>query len=270
MAEGDLTGYSALVTGGSTGIGRAAAGALARDGAAVAVLGIGKPDVDRTVEELTARGARAIGLVADVRDSDAVSAAVDAAVDAFGGLDVLVNSAGIQAYGTVDATTEQLWDDVLDINLKGMFLTAHFAVPHLRARKRGSIVNVASVQGTANQTGVVAYTASKAGILGLTRAIAVDHAAEGIRANTVSPGSVDTPMLRAAADQFRSAGQTTDDVIAEWGTPHPIGRVARPEEVGEVIAFLAGPRSSFVTGADIRVDGGLLAQLAVTLPEADS
>jgi NAD(P)-dependent dehydrogenase (short-subunit alcohol dehydrogenase family) len=122
------------------------------------------------------------------------------------------------------------------------------------------------VQGRGAQRSVVAYAASKGGSLALTRAMAVDHAAEGIRVNAVLPGSVDTPMLRWAADRFRGE-RTADDLVREWGRSHPIGRVATPAEVAEVIAFLASDRASFVTGAEYVVDGGLLAGLAVTLPE---
>jgi NAD(P)-dependent dehydrogenase (short-subunit alcohol dehydrogenase family) len=188
------------------------------------------------------------------------------AADRYGGVDILVNSAGIQRYGTVVDTSEELWDEVLAVNLKGMFLTAKHCVPELRRRGGGTIVNVASVQAFATQGGVAAYAASKAGVVGLTKAIAVDHAAENIRCNAVCPGSVDTPMLRFAAGLFKGDG-TEDDTIRGWGSSHPLGRVARPEEVAEVIAFLAGDRASFVTGAELRVDGGLLAQIAVALPE---
>jgi NAD(P)-dependent dehydrogenase (short-subunit alcohol dehydrogenase family) len=147
-----------------------------------------------------------------------------------------------------------------------MFLTAKHCVPELRRRGGGAIVNVASVQAFATQAGVAAYAASKAGVIGLTKAIAVDHAAENIRCNAVCPGSVDTPMLRFAAALFKG-DSTEDDTIRAWGSSHPLGRVARPEEVAEVIAFLASDRASFVTGAELKVDGGLLAQLAVVLPE---
>jgi NAD(P)-dependent dehydrogenase (short-subunit alcohol dehydrogenase family) len=184
----------------------------------------------------------------------------------YGGVDILVNSAGIQRYGTVVDTSEELWDEVLAVNLKGMFLTAKHCVPELRRRGGGTIVNVASVQAFATQGGVAAYAASKAGVVGLTKAIAVDHAAGNVRCNAVCPGSVDTPMLRFAAGLFKGDG-TEDDTIRGWGSSHPLGRVARPEEVAEVIAFLAGDRASFVTGAELRVDGGLLAQIAVALPE---
>ena len=263
----DHTGRVALVTGGSRGIGRSAALELARQGAAVVVHGRETSDTDAVVHEITAGGGRATAVVGAIDDPATSERAVAVAVGEFGGLDTLVTSAGIQRYGDVASTTLQQWQDVLDVNLTGVFLACHFAMPHLRRSPSGSVTVVASVQATATQAQVVAYTTSKGGLLSMVRAMAVDEATHGVRVNSVSPGSVDTPMLRAAATDFSdgtSAG--VEATLANWGTAHALGRVAKPEEIGEVIAFLAGPRASFVTGADIRVDGGLLARLAAPLP----
>jgi NAD(P)-dependent dehydrogenase (short-subunit alcohol dehydrogenase family) len=262
----ELDGKVALVTGGSLGIGRATARRLADDGAAVVLCGVDNASVEEALAELSGAGLEVDGRRADVSSAAEVEGLVRFAADRYGGVDILVNSAGIQRYGTVVDTSEELWDEVLAVNLKGMFLTAKHCVPELRRRGGGTIVNVASVQAFATQGGVAAYAASKAGVVGLTKAIAVDHAAENIRCNAVCPGSVDTPMLRFAAGLFKGDG-TEDDTIRGWGSSHPLGRVARPEEVAEVIAFPAGDRASFVTGAELRVDGGLLAQIAVVLPE---
>jgi NAD(P)-dependent dehydrogenase (short-subunit alcohol dehydrogenase family) len=136
----------------------------------------------------------------------------------------------------------------------------------MRERGGGAIVNLSSVQAFASQKGVAAYTASKGGINALTRAMALDHAEENIRVNAVCPGSVDTPMLRWAADLFKGE-KTTEETVEGFGRMHPLGRVARPEEVAEVISFLASPKASFVTGGEYKVDGGLLAALGVALPE---
>ncbi|NDU73016.1 SDR family oxidoreductase [Actinomadura sp. DSM 109109] len=262
----EFEGRVAVVTGGSLGIGRAVVERLARDGAAVVFCGIGEDEVRRARDELRADGLEVAGSVADVTDAAGMDGLVGEAVSRYGGLDVLVTCAGVQRYGTVEETSEELWDEVLGVNVKGVFLACRAAVPELRRRGGGTIVTVSSVQAFVSQDRVAAYSASKAAINGLTRAVALDHAADGIRANTVCPGSVDTPMLRWAADLFR--GETAQDAqVEEWGRAHPLGRVAAPAEVAEVVAFLAGPRSSFVTGAEHRVDGGLLARNPAALPK---
>ncbi|MES9604745.1 SDR family oxidoreductase [Actinomadura sp. NPDC000929] len=262
----EFEGKVAVVTGGSLGIGRAVVERLARDGAAVVFCGIGEDEVRRAEEDLRGEGLEVAGAVADVTDAARMDGLVGEAVSRYGGLDVLVTCAGVQRYGTVEETSEELWDEVLGVNVKGVFLACRAAVPELRRRGGGTVVTVSSVQAFVSQDRVAAYSASKAAINALTRAVALDHAADGIRANVVCPGSVDTPMLRWAADLFRGdRGQ--DAQVAEWGRAHPLGRVAAPAEVAEVVAFLAGPRSSFVTGAEHRVDGGLLARNPTALPE---
>ena len=258
----------ALVTGGSQGIGRAVAELLAAEGASVGVLGHEPDAVEVTVQAIRDAGGEALGIAADVTDRRAVDEAVAATVDRYGRLDTLVTSAGIQRYGNVVDTDEATWDEVFAVNVKGVFLAAKAALPHLRQSGRGSIVVVSSVQGHSTQTEVPAYAASKGALDALVRAMALDEARSGVRVNAVCPGSVDTPMLRASARRF-SDGSTAaeDEVVASWGRMHPMGRVAAPREVAEVIAFLASRRASFITGEDIRVDGGLLASLAVVLPD---
>lgn len=268
---GEHEGRVALVTGGSQGIGRGVALELARQGSAVVVHGETEGPAWETVREIEEGGGRATALCGRIDERETSSLAVDAALAAFGRLDTLVTSAGIQRYGDVPSTSEATWDEVFDVNVKGVFLAAQCALPHLRRSGAGSVAIVASVQATATQNGVAAYTASKGALLALARSMAVDEARYGVRVNSVSPGSVDTPMLRTSAALFGDGSQQgVERVLAEWGTAHPLGRVATASEVGQVVSFLTSPRAGFVTGDDIRVDGGLLARLAAPIPAGDS
>jgi NAD(P)-dependent dehydrogenase (short-subunit alcohol dehydrogenase family) len=261
----------ALVTGGSSGIGRAVAELLAGQGASVVVCSVDGAEAGAVADAMTARGLTAISAPADVRDAGSVVAAVQAAVDAFGALDTLVTCAGIQAYGTAADTDEQTWDEVFAVNVKGVFLAARAALPHLRRSARGAIVIVSSVQALATQAGVAAYAASKGALNALARSMAIEEDGYGVRVNAVCPGSVDTPMLRRSATLFSDGSEAGMlRTMDGWGRSHPLGRVAQASEVAEVVSFLASPRSSFVTGEDVRVDGGLLAGLAVSLPNASA
>ena len=267
MPAAELAGKVAIVAGGSLGIGRASAVLLAERGASVVLFGRRQDAVDETVSAITSTGATAIGLAADVSKSDDVENVVRTAVKQFGGIDILVNSAGVQRYGTVVDTTESTWDEVFDINVKGIYLTSHFAIPEMEKRGGGAIINVSSVQAFQSQKQVAAYTATKGAINALTRAMALDHAEQKIRVNTVCPGSIDTPMLRHSAGLFRAENESVDDVVNTWGSFHPIGRVGTGQDVAELIAFLASDRATFITGGEFKVDGGLTAQIAVVLPE---
>lgn len=254
MAEFD--GKVALVTG-CSGIGRAVALRLAGAGAAVLAC-----DIDPgAVAALAAPGL--LTRRADVADAAEVAAVVAECVAAFGGLDIIVNAAAVHPYGTVEQTDAAGFARCLAVNVGGIHLTAHFAIAHLRRRGGGAIVNLASVQGHACQQGVAAYVASKGAIHALTRAMALDHAGDNIRVNSVSPGSVRTPMLALAARTFDGAGADTEAAFARFGAAHPLGRIAEPEEVAELVAFLAGPRAGFCTGGDYRIDGGLTAGIGV-------
>lgn len=265
----ELAGRSALVTGGTSGIGRATALLLAERGARVTACGIEEDGVVALQRSAAALGVGSLvrALVADVLREDSIADAVAEAAAADDGLDIVVTAAGIQRYGTAEETTVELWDEVAQVNVRGAFLAVKHALPRLRRRGGGSVVLVSSVQAFVSQARVVAYASSKGALNALARAVAVDEARHGVRVNAVCPGSVDTPMLREAAARFAGPGRSAADLVREWGAAHPLGRVARAEEVAEVIAFLAGPRASFVTGASIPVDGGLLAGNAIEVPE---
>ena len=264
MSEQDFAGRVVLITGASKGMGRACVERFLDGGAAVVAF-----DNDRgSLEQLEACAPRdrlrcRHGDV--VRQAD-LEAAVRLAVESFGGLNALACCAGIQRYGTVVETDEALWDEVMNVNLKGVYLAAKAAIPALRASGGGAIVVISSVQAFASQANVAAYTASKGGINALVRAMALDHAAEGITVNAVCPASIDTPMLRWAADLFKGAG-TAEATLDAWGKGHPLGRVGRPDEVAELVAFLAGDKARFITGADYKIDGGVMAKLGIVLPD---
>jgi NAD(P)-dependent dehydrogenase (short-subunit alcohol dehydrogenase family) len=268
MMETEFSSRVSVVVGGSSGIGRATAELLADRGSRVAVVGPQIDEAKAVADAIVEGGGEAIALAADVREKTQVDSAFASIAGEFGGIDVLVCSVGIQRYGTVTATEPEVWDEVFAVNVRGAFLSCRAALPYLRRSPGGgAIVLVSSVQAFVTQTDVAAYTASKGAINALVRSMAVDEATHGVRVNAVCPGSVDTPMLRASAAQFGGAeAGAVDKTIRDWGRSHPLGRVARADEVAEVIAFLASKRASFVTGESVRVDGGLAVKLAVHLP----
>ena len=186
-----------------------------------------------------------------------MEAAIAATVKRFEGIDCLVNSAGIQRYGTVVDTPEETWDEVLNVNLKDVFLASKFAIPEIAKRGGGSVIKIASVQAYASQSNVAAYTATKGAIVAMTRAMALDHADQSIRVNAICPASIDTPMLRWAADLWKGTN-TAEETVATWGAGHPVGRVRTVEEVAALANFLASDLCEFMTGADLKVDGGVL------------
>lgn len=250
-------GKSVVVTGGALGIGQAACELLAERGASVAIFDWDEKAGNGTCESIKQTGGKAIFEKVNVADFEAVKNSVERARKTFGSINSLVVSAGIQRYGTAVSTDEKQWNEVLDVNLKGAWNAARAVIPFLQEAGGGSIVNVSSVQGLASQQNVLAYTISKHGLLGLTRSMAMDFAKENIRANCVCPGTVDTPMLKWAA----SLDPNPQSVYDACNAMHPLGRIAEPREIAEVVAFLAHENSSFVTGAIWTVDGGLLTQI---------
>jgi NAD(P)-dependent dehydrogenase (short-subunit alcohol dehydrogenase family) len=250
-----------IVTGGAKGIGEAAVRAFSAEGAAVVIA-----DVDDAAGEALARSLpRATFVHTDVSRMADAERAVRTAEETYGGLDALFSNAGIQLYGLIEEVSEADYERGMGVNFKGHVWMCKYAVPALRRRGGGAIVCTSSVQALATQTTVPIYAASKAATLTLVKAIAIDHAHEGIRVNAVLPGSVDTPMLRGAAATF--APDDVEATVARWGKMHPIGRVIKPEEIARLVLFLCSDDAKACTGAAYLVDGGLMAKLPVVLPD---
>ena len=252
--SGFLTGTRVLVTGAASGIGLAVTIRCLSEGADVVLLDQNGPGLRNAIEGLVpAERARTRGVQADVSDISEVRAAVARAAGPSGRLGAVVNAAGVGGYtGDVGQTTIAEWTRTLGVNLSGIFYVCREALPYLRASGGGRIVTVSSQYGLVGGVGSPAYSAAKAGVIGLTRAMAVDHAAEGILVNCVCPGPIDTPMLRASTDHGdlarREAVRTAGRVL--------LGGPGRPEDVAAVIAFLLGPYAGFMTGTVIPCDGG--------------
>jgi NAD(P)-dependent dehydrogenase (short-subunit alcohol dehydrogenase family) len=239
----------AVVTGGAKGIGEATTHAFLREGARVSILDIDEPGAQRIV---AAHPGRATFFRCDVSRAADVEQAVRGAIAVYEEASFLVNSAGIQSYGTCAETSEADWDRTLNVNLKGAFLAARAVLPSMLRRGGGVVVNLASVQAFVSQNQVAAYTTSKTALLGLTRSIAVDYAPT-VRCVAVCPGTVDTPMLRDAI----ALSPDPQAVLKECNDMHPVKRIGTPDEVAELILFLCGDKAGFITGQPIRIDGGL-------------
>jgi NAD(P)-dependent dehydrogenase (short-subunit alcohol dehydrogenase family) len=251
VSSDDVTGPAsrvAIVTGGARGIGAAIVGALTVAGMAVASVDIADP-------ETAAGPSGALYLRADVSRADEAQAAVGAVAQRFGRIDVLVNNAGILDCHGVHDTAEEVWDRVMAVNVKSVFLMSRAAIGYLRRADGAAIVNISSVHAMATVPRLAAYAASKGAVLSLTRQMALDYADDGIRVNAVVVGSVDTEMSARHGAALASEG------ITLAGGTGAIGRMAQPEEVAGVVAFLASPQSSFITGAPVVADGGMLARL---------
>ncbi len=251
-----LEGRVALVTGGASGIGRAAAVRLAEAGARVAVVDLDEAGGRETVERLHQVGGEAALIVGDVSLDRHVQSAVNRVVERFGRLDILFNNAGIIRRRTVLTLSEEDWDRVMAVNVKSIFLMSRAAIPVMQETAgRGSIINTGSGWGVTGGAEAVVYCASKAAVINMTRAMAIDHGPNGIRVNSVSPGDTDTGMLRQEA---RELGQPWA-LFESDSKDRPLARLGQPRDIADAVLFLASDLSVWVTGANIVVDGGGLA-----------
>lgn len=241
----------ALITGASSGIGRATALAFAKAGAHVSILARREKELNETAQQVFRLGGKAEILVGDVTEEPFVERAVQQTLARFGRLDVLVNAAGIIATASLEATTKELFDRMMNVNVRSVFLMTRAALPFLIER-RGSIVNVSSVAGTRSFPNVFAYVTSKAAVNAMTQCAALDLASKGVRVNAVNPGVVVTNLHKAGG----MANEAYEKFLEHSQSTHPLGRVGRAEEVAEAILFLAGPRSGWITGETLPVDGG--------------
>jgi 2-hydroxycyclohexanecarboxyl-CoA dehydrogenase len=243
-----LAGRHALVTGGGSGIGRATALRLGRDGAAVTVLDLDLAAARAAAGELTAAGCRAQAVGADVADAAAVRRAVEAARRGLGAVHVLVCSAGISGFAPLVDLTEEQWDRMLAVHLRGTFLATQAVLPDMVAARWGRIVTISSVGGLRGGPNLTHYAAAKAGVIGFTKALALEVGAAGVTANSIAPGLVDTPMLRASG--------IPPDLLEQSRRQIPVGRLGTPDDVAAACAFLASDEAAFITGQVLSPNGG--------------
>ena len=250
----DFSGKTVIVTGAGAGIGRESALLLARRGASVVVNALGGSGRDAdTVEEIIAAGGRAALAAGDVADPSTAASAVETALSRFGRLDVLVNNAGIAVPGTVETTSDEDLDLMLDVNVKGIVYMSRAALPAMRASGGGVIVNVASVAAIKGHVDRAVYAATKGAAVALTRSMAADHVGEGIRVNCVCPGTTRTPAIEAKIESASDPAAMEQSFVQR----QPIGRLGLPSEIAYAIAYVASEEAAFMTGSVVVIDGGL-------------
>ena len=252
-SAGSLAGKVAVVTGGASGIGRATAFLFAEEGAAVTVADVDAVQAQQTVQTIIDRGSRALYVRTDVTSDEACQNAITRTIEEFSYLDVLFNNAGIIHRTSVPNTAEADWDRVMAVNVKGVYLMSKYAIPVMA--RGGSIINTGAGWGLVGGHDAAPYCASKGAVVQLTRAMALDHGAQGLRVNCVCPGDTDTPLLAQEAEQLGINEQT----FRAQAAVRPIGRVGRPDDVARAVLYLASEAAEFVTGATLVVEGGGLA-----------
>jgi NAD(P)-dependent dehydrogenase (short-subunit alcohol dehydrogenase family) len=247
----------ALVTGGAYGIGRGIAHEFAGKGEAVVIADLDAGRGTALESSISATGGQALFVRTDVRVESQIQALMTRVSEVFGRIDVLCNNAGIERYRRAEEYTIDDWNSISETNLRGAFLCTKYAYPFLK-KARGCIVNISSVQGLASELQISAYAASKAGLLGLTRGMALDFAADGVRVNVVCPGAIRSGMM----EPFIKDQPDPEEAVKAIGRTIPLGRVGQPEDIAQAVYFLASPAASYITGATLVVDGGLLSRLS--------
>jgi NAD(P)-dependent dehydrogenase (short-subunit alcohol dehydrogenase family) len=254
--SGRLENKVGLITGAGRGIGRAIAHKFAAEGAAVVIAEIDPETARAAAQELVANGFRALAIPTDITQESQVEAAVQGAIEHFGGLDILVNNAGKNFYYDATRMTEAEWDAAMNIDLKGAWLCCKYAIPAMMQRGGGSIVNIASVHARVTYKGYFPYGAAKAAVVGMTRSLALDHGPNNIRVNAICPGWVRTDLVQSWFD-MQSDPQAAESKIL---SVQPLGRIGTPEEIANLVAFIASDEASYISGAELVIDGGLTAQ----------
>lgn len=252
-ALGRLAGKRAIITGGAHGIGRATAIEFARQGSKVAIIDADEAGCTAVASEIDDLGGTCLPHAIDVSESDEVDRVISAIAREFDAIDILFNNAGIMPEGTALTTDVATWQRVIDVNLKAMYLTTRAVLPHIPATG-GSIINTASVQALLGHPNRLAYVTSKHGVVGLTRALAADHASAKVRVNAICPGTIDTPMLHRELEKVPVGERNA--LLQSYRELHPIGDIGQPEDVAYAVVFLASDESRFITGAVLAIDGG--------------